>query len=239
MLDETSSTPLYIQLYQDMLDSITSGRWQEGTKLPTESELCEKYGVSRMTVRLALDKIKGQGYLYRKQGRGTFVTIPGIEQPLTSLYSFSDSLGGDVRRSKVLRFATLPCDEALAERLELSVGDPVFLTVRVRSIGDTPFAYESSYIPYAFCPLLNAESISEHGLYKSLQRLAGAAPNHAKETFRAVTLGRQAAVHLNGRASEPALSIQRLAYLNDRVVEYCDSLVRGNKMTYQVDLHRL
>jgi GntR family transcriptional regulator len=239
MLDENSSTPLYIQLYEEMLGNINSNRWPEGTLIPTESELCEQYGISRITVRLALDKLKTQGYLYRKQGRGTFVTIPGIEQPLTSFYSFSDPNGTTVRRSVILSFQSIPANAAIAAHLSIPLGDPVFVTNRVRYMNDIPFAYEFSYIPCQFCPTLNEGSIATHGLYKSLQLLAGASPNHARETFHAVKVGTEAAQHLKGRASEPALSIQRTAYLNERIIEYCDSIVRGDRITYQIELHRL
>lgn len=106
MLDEKSSIPLYSQLYQKMLENITSGLWQDGFKLPTEVELCQQYGVSRITVRMAMDKLNSQGYLYRKQGRGTFVTRPKIEQKLAYFYSFSDNIDhpDEKRQSTVLGF---------------------------------------------------------------------------------------------------------------------------------------
>lgn len=239
MLNENSSIPLYVQLYQVFLDNINSGKWYDGFKIPSELEICEQFGVSRMTVRLALDKLKSLGYLYRKSGRGTYITMPSINQPLSTFYSFSDSTDGVIRKSKLIAFDCLPCEEDIASMLKIEPYSPVFITERVRSVGDTPFAYELSYIPQSFCPQLNAASISMYGLYKTLKMLAGSAPDHAHESFCAVKIQNPAAQYLNCRASEPALSIQRIAYLGDSIVEYCDSLVRGDRIKYHVELRQL
>lgn len=241
MLDENSSIPLYSQLYQEMLDNITTGRWPEQFQLPTEAMLCQQYGVSRITVRMAMDKLNSQGYLYRKQGRGTFVARPRIEQNLTSFYSFSDNISprGQKRGSRILSFETIPSPAEIAVRLEIPVEEPVFKMERVRTIGEIPFAYEFSYLPCMLCPGLNATSIGEIGLYNSLKKYADLIPNLATERFNAILLGKTAAKYLEAKSGQAGLHIERVAYVDQRIAEYCDSIVRGDRITYHVELHRI
>lgn len=241
MLDEKSSTPLYSQLYSEMMNNIATGKWSENYKLPTEEELCRQYNVSRITVRMALDKLKMQGYLYRKQGKGSFVTRPVIEQTLTNFYSFSTLAGqdGNNTSSTVLAFEVIPCSRALAMQLCVGVDEPIYKIERIRKVGSKPFAYEFSYIPCKLCPGLSADSITQIGLYKSMQQVAGFSPNHARENFHAEVMDKVAAHHLGSKAGQAAFSIQRTAYHDDLVVEYCDTLARGDMITYQVDLNSL
>src|SRR5665647_3212360 len=83
-------TTLYFQLKEQLMSRIAMKEWNPGDKIPNEHALCHEYGVSRITVRQALTDLEREGYIIRKQGKGTFVTFPRIEQNLTSFYSFSD-----------------------------------------------------------------------------------------------------------------------------------------------------
>ncbi len=241
MLDEKSSIPLYSQLYQKMMENITSGKWPDGFKLPTEAELCQQYGVSRITVRMAMDKLNSQGYLYRKQGRGSFITQPKIEQKLAYFYSFSDNIDhpDEKRQSTVLSFEAIPCPDKIAQRLQIPAGEPVFKMERIRSVGTVPFAYEFSYIPCSLCPQLNGPSIAEIGLYNSLGKYSGLVPNLATEQFTAVLLGKKAARYLQGKSTQPGLHIDRITFVDQRIIEYCDTIVRGDRITYHVELHQI
>lgn len=89
-LDERSPMSLYYQLKTILAEKIHSGQWKVNDRIPTERELCDAYGVSRATVRLALGELENEGLLYRKQGKGTFVAAPKIEQLLSGFYSFSE-----------------------------------------------------------------------------------------------------------------------------------------------------
>src|SRR6202020_1886987 len=73
-IDRRSPMPLYFQLARLLIDDINSGRWQAGERLPSESEICERYGVSRATVRQALLRLENEGMIQRLKGRGTFIS---------------------------------------------------------------------------------------------------------------------------------------------------------------------
>ena len=90
LIRQNSPVALYYQLKSILAQKIMNNEWQVGDRLPSEFELCKEYGVSRITVRQALAELEKDGLIKRRQGVGTFVTVPKIEQQLTSFYSFSE-----------------------------------------------------------------------------------------------------------------------------------------------------
>nr|WP_319489842.1 GntR family transcriptional regulator [uncultured Caproiciproducens sp.] len=237
MLDETSVIPLYRQLQNIFQNNIESGVWQAENKLPTESELCRQYGVSRMTVRLALEGLKTQGLIYRKQGKGSFILQPKVEQELSSFYSFGNNMAhlGHTITNKLISFERLPCSAAAAA-LRLPEKEALFCVQRLRCADNTPFALEKSYIPCAVCPDLAGDIIIEKGLYNALHLLAGITPDTAKESFEAVLINKNQAEALETTVSQPALHVERVTGAGGVLVEYCDSIVRGDRLKYNIVL---
>ena len=90
-LNSDASKPLYEQLMQKIKNSISNGELQVGTRIPAEQEMCSSYGVSRITVRKAITELEKQGILEKKQGKGTFVTVPAIRRKLHEVNSFHDT----------------------------------------------------------------------------------------------------------------------------------------------------
>lgn len=238
MLDETSPVPLYRQLHIIFLDKIASGAWPKDERIPTESALCEQYSVSRMTVRLALEELKSKGLIFRKQGRGTIVTQPQIEQKLTGFYSFGDNAGrgGYVSSSCVLGFETVSCPRFAAAKLGIPPGMPVFDIERLRLADGIAFAHETSYIPQAICPTLTGEMVAQKGLYHSIEELAGFRPNAASESFEAILMGKASAKVLGVSPNQPALHIERVAHADAGIVEYCSSIIRADRLKYNIHL---
>ncbi|MEI6157590.1 MAG: GntR family transcriptional regulator, partial [Atribacterota bacterium] len=87
-----SGIPLYQQVKNILKGQILDGRLKNGEKIPPESELCSTYAVSRITIRQAMSSLVQEGFLYRKQGKGTFVTVPKLGRRLPRLYSFSEDM---------------------------------------------------------------------------------------------------------------------------------------------------
>src|SRR3981081_3043429 len=92
MIHGDRSLPIYLQLENLVRDKIDSGDWAPGIMLPSERQLCDTYGIARMTVRQAISNLVAEGLLTRTQGRGTFVARPRLRQPLSKLTSFTEDM---------------------------------------------------------------------------------------------------------------------------------------------------
>lgn len=238
MLNEKAPVALYNQLKEKFIEKIKQCEWSVNTKIPTERQLCDIYKVSRITVRQALAALEREGYLYRKQGKGTFVTIPKIEQRLSRFYSFSEEIEklGHRYRSKVLGFDKIKCSEEIASFMGITPETEVYRIKRLRLADDEPFALETSYIPYYICPGLTSDYVAAYGLYNSLKLKGNTVPNEAEETFEAVIIGGDAAVSLGVGKNSPGIHLERLTFADGVVVEFCDSIIRGDRYKYKVIL---
>ena len=133
--------------------------------LPGEMQLCREYNVSRSTVRQAMDVLVRNGLVTRKQGRGTFVAMPKLEQNLVKFYSFSEEIKrmGYTPSSSIVSFRKLPADANMAARLSIEPNSEIFSLRRLRLADGKPFALETSYIPAALYPFMTEEMIREKG----------------------------------------------------------------------------
>lgn len=240
MLDPESPLSLYHQLTRVLIARIRSGEWKVDERMPTERDLCELFGVSRITVRQALEELEREGWIVRRQGKGTFPRTPPIVQRLQSFYSFSEEIRklGMSPGAELLEFTrcTGPEDARVALRIEPS--DELFRIRRLRLADGEPFALETSYVPVSVCPSLSGSMISQSGLYRSIQAVCGIEVAEAEETFEAKTVDRSDADVLHMRHGDAALRLVRTAgTATGRPVEYCISVIRGDRYKYRVTLH--
>lgn len=228
---------LYYQLKEELMKKLISKQWLPGEKIPSEKELCQMYGVSRITVRKALDELERSGHLVRRQGKGTFVTNISMEQRLSKFYSFSEELKqrGLQEHCRIIQFDQVPAAGEVAAPLGLEPLDPVFKLTRLRLVDLTPYTLETSYIPVAVCPSLTEEVISTKGLYNSM-RADGVYPDRVIEKFRATVIRKAEAELMGLKIGMPAMHLERVTYFGVRTIEYCSSVVRGDFFTYTVEL---
>jgi GntR family transcriptional regulator len=238
MLDEKLPISLYYQLKNIFISYIKSGDWPTNFKIPTERQLCETFNVSRITVRQALKELEDEGYMYRKQGKGTFITTPKFVQRLSKFYSFSDEIKkmGSVPLTKIISFDLLTVDKAISEKLKVEAGERIFTIKRLRLANDEPFAMETSYIPFKFAENLTEKFVSELGLYNTLKEKCNLRPEEAVETFEAVLVDHENAELLKVPRRSAALHLERITSAQGRIVEYCVSTIRGDKYKYIVNL---
>ena len=233
-----SITPLYEQLYDDISSKIATRKWKPGRRIPTEMELCKQYNVSRITVRKALEELVRTGVLIRQRGKGTYVQMEHIENELSKFYSFSEHLRsrGINELAEVLDFEEVPVAANMAKKLDLKeTSDLVYKIIRLRSVDDVPYAVETSYIPKSIYKGLTADAVGENGLYNTM-RAIGPVPDRARETFKATALGGLESRLLQQDLHCPVMSIERITYSGNTVVEYCHSTVSGDFFVYSVEL---
>lgn len=147
--------PKYVYIKIALTNSIKSGEIEIGSKLLTEKQLCELYGCSRLTVRKALDELTSEGYIYKVQGKGTFVKDRTPQKQNFSVITSCSTLIRSqdmVPSKKILSFGLLPCTSEIAERLGLREGEPVLEYTRVYYANGTPVIYGRSFFNASLLP---------------------------------------------------------------------------------------
>lgn len=182
-LQQRTVVPLYRQLKDKVLSDISSGELAEGAKIPTEVELSELYNISRVTVRNAIKELVDEGYLVKKQGKGTFVCLPKIERKVVHLLSFTDACESShlTTSSTVLRTEILDDYHHVRQTLKISDDDSLLYLQRLRRADDLPLMLENNYYSLARFDFLQQEDLSG-SLYQLLRDKYAICPTHAGET---------------------------------------------------------
>ncbi len=238
-LSEESDTPLYSQLTSLLKRQIHSGILKPGDLIPSESQLCATYRLSRSTVRQALSQLTEAGLLIRRRGRGSFVADAKLNRHINHLYSFSEDMiaNGRTPRSSILEKAVLRPAAFIADALSLPEAGEVFKLVRLRLADDEPLLLETTYLPLRLCPDIFNEDLSAQSLYALLRNRYHLALYRATETYEAAKLNKEAARLLHCRPQAAAFTIHRVAYLdNGTAFEYTSSVARSDKCLFRVEL---
>jgi GntR family transcriptional regulator len=233
-LEAASNLPLYQQLQRALREAIDRRILDSNDALPAERDLAEEFGVSRITVRKAIDGLVSEGLLMRRQGSGTFVR-GRVEKNCSLLTSFSEDMRARGRnpRSEWLKRAsgTVTPEEALT--LRSSPGTPVYRFNRLRFADDAPMSVEYATIVAACLPSLDAV---ESSLYQALEQ-AGNRPVRALQRLRAVLLTREQAELLRAKPGDAGLLVERVGFLPDgRAVEFSQSYYRGDTYDFVAEL---
>lgn len=229
-----AATPLYLQLANNLREHIAEGGIGPGNALPSERELSEMTGMSRVTIRKSIAKLIEEGLLFRRQGSGTYVA-QRIEAAGSKLSGFSDDARhrgespGTIWMMKTYAFPT----EEEAELLAISITEKVARLGRVRLSGGEPLAIEHAVIPQRFLPHL--EELGE-SLYSALDVL-GFRPVTGTQRIRASLASSTEAGILSVRESAEILRIERLTRLADGTpVELTRSAYRGDRYDFVSEL---
>lgn len=189
MLKGDTQIPKYAQIKALLLSEIRSGQLAPGEKIPTEPQLCEQFGVSRITVRRAIEELVDDGYLLKKQGKGTFVRTHKIDRRVEYVMGFTESLtkAGYKPSSKVLECRLIHAEKWITEQLgDQSAEDVVYLK-RLRMADNQPVMEENNYFPADRFGFLMHEDLSG-SLYDLLERKHGIRPINPKTTRLGMTL---------------------------------------------------
>jgi GntR family transcriptional regulator len=241
MLRRAGPLPLYYQLKTVILREIEAGRWPPDAQLPTENELAQRFGVSKITVRQALKELAGEGFIRREQGRGTFVERRRLQQGPRELTSFTDEMRshGLVPASRVLEQGTGAAPPAVASALGLAPDALVFRLRRLRLANGEPMGVQTAYLPLDLVPGIDKTRFAGASLYDVLQSRYGLYPATARETYCVALIARDVARLLGVPARSPAMTAERVTFLDDgRSLEYVQSIMRGDRYTVAIDLTR-
>ena len=233
--------PLYDQLV-DILSEKIEYEYRPGDLMPSERELSERYGLSRTTVRLALQELEQLGLVVRQHGRGTFVADRSAQTTnLMQSYSFTDQMRemGREPHTTILEFSEIEADVNLADHLGIREGDKLFKLKRLRSADDIPMMVERSYLPMRKFLSLKRPLLESKPLYEVIEHDFHEKIRVAEEEFFA-SIARTADAHLLGiNEGAPVLDLVRTTFnMSNEIVEYTLSVARADQFKYKVYHHR-
>jgi GntR family transcriptional regulator len=237
-LDRHSPIPLYYQLQRQLREAIDSGVLTANSALPTEPELASQLGISRFTVRQAMEQLVRDGLIRRERGRGTFVAEPPASAAVGRPYSFAedlDSQGLDAH-APVLRLGPVTPPVEARTALGATADEPVLEIVRLRSRGGRPVAVEISLVPANLVPGLTVEALTDTSLYDVLERRYGITVTTAEEELRLVALEDEVARWLDVPPGTPGCRIERVTWDDNRVIELRYSHLATDSVRFRVSV---
>ena len=229
--------PLYDQLVDILTDKIDH-EYRPGDMIPSERELSERYGLSRTTVRLALQELERLGLVVRQHGRGTFVADRSAQTTnLSQTYSFTEQMRamGREPETTILEFCEMEADKNLSEHMGIHIGDKVFKLKRLRAADNMPMMVERTYLPVRKFLSLKRPMLEHRALYDVIEQDYHEKIRVAEEEFFA-SIARPADAHLLdiGEGS-PVLDLVRTTYdVGNEIVEYTLSVARADQFKYKV-----
>jgi GntR family transcriptional regulator len=171
MLNKESSIPLHVQLANLLREQLVRHELSPHDRLPSERELCQQYGISRITVRQALSELAQEGLVYASVGKGTYVAEPAFQEDLQPLSSFTQDLErrGMCASSRVLEAGIMPADAHWAGIFFIPQGVEIVRLHRLRLASGVPIAIQLTYLPHLLCPGLLQFDFSSRSLYDVLR----------------------------------------------------------------------
>lgn len=243
MLDLESGTPLYEQIKEYILNNIQAGIFPTGGRIPSERTLSEKFGVSRLTVKRAIDRLSQEGVLYTRIGKGTYISVAKFDQQLEQLTSFTEEMQkrGKYAGSQVLSAETVPASDDDAQLLRVMTGSPLILLVRLRLANGVPMAIERTKLVAGLCRgLLDHHDFSRESLYQVLREEYGIHLQYAEQSIEARLATHEESRLLQVKTSAPILHMMRRTFTDlDQPIEYALSAYCGERYKFQAVLKHL
>lgn len=243
--DPRSPVPLYHRIYVILRERILTGAYKVGETLPSESELMQRYSVSRITARRALDELAYEGLVTRSRGRGTQVSarpvmaigaapiIAGMEGLMANL-----SIVGRKTRVSVFEFDFVPASDAIAAELGVAPGVEVQRAVRGRSIDGKPFSLSTTYVLEEIGRTFSRDDMAAGPLIDLITR-SGVKIGYVNQRLTATLADDVAAQRLDVHVASPLLKVQRTFHdTQDRACYYVELLYPPSRFEYRMTLTR-
>ena len=224
--------PLYLQIQEYLAEQIASGELKPETRIPSERELSNELGVSRMTVRRAITELVNEGLLERVHGAGTFVAKPKVEYSASELISYSKAMrsrGLSVSR-QLLEFDEVPASKRLAERFHVQIGHSLYRVVLLNLANRFPVVLERVLLSCERCPGLEEYDLEKTSIYDLLTEAYQVQIAHIRQSIESITASEIVSRQLRVEEGFPLLKVTRTAIRKEDnlPVLYSQDLLRGD-----------
>ncbi|MDD7281401.1 GntR family transcriptional regulator [Floccifex sp.] len=231
------SKSMYLQIKEIYKDKIIKGEIKRGEKLPSEMEIQQEFGVSRITARQAVLELEQEGMVKRGRGKGTFVIWrPGIEEELTHIKSFTEEMKSmnRVPGTASLKVSKIVPDRTVADIFGLEKGMEVYCIKRVRTADEVKMVYLTSYFPLSTNLPLNPDQYSQ-SIYTMLDYSGVGIPKKVEEKISAVLPDKEVADALKISETMPVLLRERISYDDKgKIIELTYCYYRGDLYKYTI-----
>ncbi|RLL41116.1 GntR family transcriptional regulator [Oceanobacillus piezotolerans] len=241
MINKNSPIPIYYQLEEE-IRTLIKQELNPGDLLPSEREYAEKYDISRMTVRQAINNLVKEGLIYRQKGRGTFIAEKKFEQDLSGLSSFSEDMRnrGLTPSNKLLSFQIMADNPRAASILKVEPNDELYVIKRLRLANEEPIALETIFTPKKLVGELSLDHFNV-SFYDYIENTLNLSIAYGEQTIEAALAKTEEARELNIPRGKPVLVMERTSYLKDEQqtpIEYVNSIYRSDKYKFKMQMKR-
>lgn len=227
----------YAVLKNIITEKINNEEYGVGRLIPSERELMEMFSVSRITVRKAIDDLVNEGYLFRIQGKGTYVKREEVPHDLFSIMSCTEDIKkrGMVPSVRMISATVVPADKRLCRVMQLPAESLVFRLERVYYADNSPLTYAIAYLPLDLFPGLDQHDFSKESLYTVLETVYGTKITQARRTLEAVLARDKSAEYLAVKPGSPLL-LFRANTLGEIAGQ--KRVIESFQCSYRTDLHK-
>ena len=220
--------PMYYQLKHIIIDKIQSGELKADDRLPTESEFCKQYGVSKAPVRQALSELEDEHYIYKIRGKGSFVLSGYIKQKGDQLKSFSEGIIalGHTPGAQLIEKKMMKADPETARNLNIAEGDEVLSVVRLRFIDGEIYSLNYSHFSLAQFPELDEVDFGATSMVEEIRNKLGAEMTVATVILEATATSHKMSKLLKRKVGSPLLQMNRTTYFRINQLEQALEFVR-------------
>jgi len=239
-IDFSSSIPFYVQLREILKNEISNGIWRNEDYLPSHSELCDFFDVSKSVVRQALKELELEGYIIQHRGKLTKIIdkkISGdILQKLSGTHQNMTRLGY-YPTTKVLVNEVIIGSDSICEKLGLEPGSKIIKLHRLRFIEDEPFVFMRSHVPYDLCPKIAEIDLTGKSLLEETEKLYGFTIKSSRRSIEAVLSNEYESGLLGIPNNSPILLFKSVSYIqNGRAIGTTKALFRGDRAKFEVEI---
>jgi len=237
-LDSSSPKPLYAQLKDAIMDYVDVNQLQPNAALPSERELCNMFGVSRLTVRKAIGILIQNGVVFQQPGKGTFVNQPKLQQQLLALTSFTEAIKqeGHTPGTQLLDWKVMEGKPSICHSLGLEPFSSIILVRRLRSVDHYPFSLATSYLPYDLASKISRNDFQDNSLYGLLEQKCSLLPAKTEVSLEVACADRYEATLMGIQAGDPLFLMKgRTLTASHQVMEYFEVYYRGDRLRFTTE----
>lgn len=233
--------PLYLQIRDTLRTAILNGEMAPHSQIESESELQARFGVSRITVRQALSHLEKEGLIFKKHGKGSFVSQPKAFQNVSALEGFAEAMSrmGHEISNRIVTFRFVPAPADVARRLAVEPGTTVTEIHRVRLLNRQPVSYEVTFVPESLGQQLQHADLVTRDIFLILENDCGVPLGSADLAIDAVLADTAIAKALGTPKGAPLLRIERLTHdAQGQPVDFEFLYFRSDTFQYRLRIDR-